>query len=83
MNRMHWPLAVLLCWLPLAGAGSEAENASVEALIEALQSKDLPARRNAAYDLDQLGRQAAPAVAALMVALDDADQQVWSRSASA
>jgi HEAT repeat protein len=80
---MQWPLAGLLCCLPLAGTGNADDPPAVEDLIQALQSKDLPARRNAAYDLDQLGKQAAPAVAALIVALDDADQQVWSRSASA
>lgn len=83
MNRMHWPLAGLLCWLPLDFTARADETASVGELIEALQSKDLAERRNAAYDLDQLGKQSAPAVAALITALDDADQQVWSRSASA
>ena len=83
MNETYWPLAGLLCCLTVTCAAPAAETAPVSELIQGLLSTDLAQRRNAAYELDQLGKQAAPAVAALITALDDADQQVWSRSASA
>ncbi|MEE3373239.1 MAG: HEAT repeat domain-containing protein [Planctomycetota bacterium] len=83
MKNTPWPLLGALCGLLVTCTVWADETAPVSALIESLQSKDLAQRRNAAYDLDQLGKQAAPAVAALTAALDDADQQVWSRSASA
>ncbi|MAV36284.1 MAG: hypothetical protein CMJ59_12600 [Planctomycetaceae bacterium] len=71
-----------LCLLALAGVAEEPDR-SVDELITELKSTKLPARRDAAYALDQLGVKAKPAVAALADALADGDQQVWSRAASA
>ncbi|EDY22060.1 hypothetical protein CfE428DRAFT_0185 [Chthoniobacter flavus Ellin428] len=52
--------------------------ASVDKLVQQLTSRDLPARREAAYELSHLGKAAKPALPALIKALEDDDKQVWS-----
>ena len=57
--------------------------ADVTGLIEELASSDAQKRRNAAYELNQLGAEAVDALPALMKALDDDDEQVFFNAASA
>jgi HEAT repeat protein len=83
MFKLAW-LAPLLC-LPAAVTvvrGQDPES-SVPDLIVQLKSDDVNTRRDAAYEINRLGRKAKEAVAALTDALDDGDPQVWWRSASA
>jgi HEAT repeat protein len=56
----------------------DAPPPSVDKLTEQLASKDLPARREAAFQLLHLGAKAKPALPALLKALDDDDKQIWS-----
>jgi HEAT repeat protein len=49
-------------------------------LISQLTSGDVAARRNASYELSQLGPKAKDAVPALIKALDDNDKQVWTNA---
>ncbi|MEI9894839.1 MAG: HEAT repeat domain-containing protein [Chthoniobacter sp.] len=68
----------------LLATGALADDAaSVDKLTQQLASKDLPARREAAYQLSHLGAAAKPALPALLKALDDDDKQIWSYSMEA
>jgi len=51
---------------------------SVDKLVQQLAARDLPTRREAAYELSHLGKAAKPALPALIKALEDDDKQVWS-----
>jgi len=64
----------------LVGACVLAEDAvsSIDKLTGQLASKDLPTRREAAFQLLHLGAAAKPALPALLKALDDDDKQIWS-----
>jgi HEAT repeat protein len=65
----------------LAAASVCAEDQAsppVDKLVDQLTSRDLSVRREAAYQLSQLGVKAKPALPALLKALDDDDKQVWS-----
>ncbi|MDA0812597.1 MAG: hypothetical protein O3C21_09450, partial [Verrucomicrobia bacterium] len=57
--------------------------ADVSGLIAELTSSDAQKRRNAAYELHQLGPEAIDALPALVVALDDDQDQVFFHSVSA
>ena len=65
----------------LAAVSVRAEDQAppaVDKLADQLTSRDVAVRREAAYQLSQLGVRAKPALPALMKALDDDDKQVWS-----
>ncbi len=49
-------------------------------LIARLASGDVAARRNASYELSQLGPKAKEAIPALIKALEDSDKQVWTNA---
>jgi HEAT repeat protein len=68
----------------LAAAGMLiAEDApSIDKLVEQLAAREVPVRREAAYQLSRLGPAAKPAVPALITALSDPDRQVWSMAVS-
>ncbi len=72
MLALLWTLALVI-----------QEPRSVDALRQALGDADLQTRRDAAYELSQLGEKAAPATAELIQALDDQDRQVWLFSVQA
>src|SRR4030095_6702295 len=57
--------------------------ADVAKLAEELRAPMLSVRRDAAYQLNQLGKEAKDAVPALIKALEDSDHQVWVLSISA
>ncbi len=57
--------------------------ADVPKLAGQLATGDRDTRRTASYELSQLGREAKPALTALIKALDDDDRQVWSNSIAA
>lgn len=56
----------------------DAPPPSIDKLVEQLASRDLPTRREAAYQLSHLGKAAKPALPSLLKALDDDDKQIWS-----
>ncbi len=62
-----WPCAV----------GAEDAPAQIEKLTKQLTVSEVPARRDAAYQLGKMGAAAKPAVPALIKALQDQDKQVW------
>jgi HEAT repeat protein len=57
---------------------AEDQAPPVDKLADQLTSRDLSVRREAAYQLSQLGVKAKPALPALLKALDDDDKQMWS-----
>jgi HEAT repeat protein len=67
------------------GGAAWAEDAppSPEKLAQQLSAAEIPARREAAYQLNRLGPAAKPALTALIKALDDPDKQVWSSAIAA
>jgi HEAT repeat protein len=67
--------AVCLLTAPLLAEGTAAP---VSKYIEQLASRDVGVRREAAYQLSNLGPAARPAIPALLKALDDDDKQVWT-----
>src|SRR5262245_57397285 len=78
-RKLRWGLAAGLCAGLLATCAlAEEAPPSVEKLAEKLASRELNARRDAAYQLSHLGNAAKPALPALIKALDDDDKQVWS-----
>ncbi len=80
MIPRKFPRAVLVAFLAgVLGLASLADNSapSVDKLTEQLASHDLTVRRDAAYQLSNLGPAAKPALPALLKALDDEDKQVW------
>jgi HEAT repeat protein len=68
---------VIAC-LAAASLCAEEQPLPVDKLADQLTSRDLTVRREAAYELSQLGVRAKPALPALLKALDDDDKQVWS-----
>ncbi|MEP6670462.1 MAG: HEAT repeat domain-containing protein [Chthoniobacter sp.] len=70
--------AGLFSSLLVTGVLAEDAPPSINKLTEQLASKDLPARREAAFQLLHLGAAAKPALPALLKALDDDDKQIWS-----
>jgi len=80
--RVHLCAGVRIAWFFVAAQISlGAESAVV--LGEKLGSADREVRREAAYQLSNLGPAAKEAVPALIKALDDQDKQVWSEVVSA
>ena len=80
------PLLCSFAWLPLIVA--QETGPDVAALIDQLsgsgtEETQLQDRRDAARLLSEIGPQAAPAVPALTVALDDRDTQVWFHAVTA
>jgi len=74
----------VLCALLLAGPALAAEkNLPIPQLITQLANGDVPARREASYQLANLGPKAKEAVPALIKALDDQDKQVWVNAIAA
>lgn len=68
----------------LATTAFAAEKAADPAqLATQLASGDVATRRNATYELNKLGAKAAPALPALIKALDDDDKQVWMNAIAA
>ena len=63
--------------------GLSAGERSIEELIEQLKSSDIQERRDAAWELAELGEAATPAIPALTVALHDKDAQVVAESTRA
>ena len=60
-----------------------ADAPPIDQLIQQLSAQGNAERREAAYQLQKLGTAAKPALPALIVALDDADKQVWSYAVAA
>lgn len=76
-------LALLTCSRSTYGAPEESGERSLEDLVAALGDTDANTRREAAYQLDQMGSAAKDAVPALIKALGDREQQVWSYAVNA
>jgi HEAT repeat protein len=76
--RPRFRCGLAVGWMAVLTASAEVSPASPEKLAEQLGSGDMPARREAAYQLQRLGPAAKPATAALIKALNDDDKQVWS-----
>src|SRR5687767_9245605 len=70
-------LAVLLLLFGLTTISRGADAERLQKLIDELKNGDRGARREAAYQIHQLGKEAKPAVPALIKALGDSEQQVW------
>ncbi len=70
----------LLC---VSVASAEEDASSVSILIQQLSSDDTQERREAAYELADLGPDAKEAVPALIKALADRDTQVWAEATGA
>ena len=87
-TRIHWgPLLLAACLVVLRPHAQEAVS-DPEALIEQLETPgkggpERQGRRDAALALSELGPEAAPAVPALINALEDGDTQVWFHSVTA
>ena len=62
---------------------AETKKPNVAALVEGLKSGDKAIRRDASYQLSQLGTEAKAAVPDLVKALDDSEDQVWFNSITA
>jgi len=72
------------CVFAIAVAWSvSASAADVGKFIEQLSANDREQRREAGYQLSQLGAGAKPALPALIKALDDPDRQVWAYAVTA
>ena len=69
--------------LNATSAIAEDNYAAVSNLIQQLSSDDTQERREAAYELADLGPDAKEAVPALIKALDDRDTQVWAEATGA
>lgn len=71
--------AALSFWVAFISRALIAQDApAIEKLAQQLASRDRDTRREAAYQLNQLGAAARPALPALITALEDQDKQVWS-----
>lgn len=87
--RGHWPiLLLLLCVVATTGGCRSVDYRNcteddIPKLIENLGAWNWRIRHNAAYALGRLGPKAAPAVDALIIALDDNHYQVRSSAAYA
>ena len=71
-------LAVCLCQ-----PAAQENGTTITQLADDLQSGNTPERRNAALALSELGPEAAEALPALILALDDGDEQVWFHAVTA
>ncbi|MEZ5325245.1 MAG: HEAT repeat domain-containing protein [Verrucomicrobiales bacterium] len=81
VHRQHFGARIVPCLLLLAVCSLSA--ADVTGLIEELGSSDAQKRRNAAFELHQLGPEAVDALPALIQALDDDQDQVFFHAVSA
>ena len=83
LNRLSI-LAVALCSLyALPCLRAEGDSSSATEFAQQLQSSDVEERRDAAYGLAALGKNALPAVDALVAALRDRDTQVRAQTIQA
>lgn len=87
-TRISWgPLLLVCLWVFQPSHAQEAAH-DTALLIEQLETPgkggpERQGRRDAALALSELGPEAAPAVSALIKALDDGDTQVWFHSVTA
>jgi hypothetical protein len=80
MRKRNAGRRVLISILGVCLSVGFAGAADVAKLADELHAPVLTVRREAAFQLEQMGKEAKAAVPALIKALEDSDHQVWARS---